>query len=123
MRAFQAEVPVILSVNLCPLQQIHAEVAPEISDHQERWYLPLFEVYYPKKPDKIRGVFDSSAQFEGVSLNDALLKGPDLANSLLGVLLRFRKEPVAITTDIEHMFYCFVVEGHHRDLLRFFWFF
>lgn len=60
-------------------------------------------------------VFDSSAQFDGVSLSEVLLSGPDLNNTLLGVLLRFRKEPVAITADIEQMFYCFVVQEDHRD--------
>lgn len=54
-------------------------------------------------------VFDSSAPFEGVSLNDVLLTGPDLNNSLLGVLLRFRKDLVAVTADIDHMFHCFKV--------------
>ena len=34
-----------------------------------------------------------------VSLNDVLLTGPDLNNTLLGVLMRFRKEPVAITVE------------------------
>ena len=62
-------------------------------------------VYHPKKPNKIRVVFDCSAQFEGESLNKHLLKGPDLTNSLSGVLYRFRREPVAIICDIESMFY------------------
>ncbi|XP_054652021.1 uncharacterized protein LOC129192244 [Dunckerocampus dactyliophorus] len=100
----------------------HAEAAPPLRDGQERWYLPLFGVYHPKKPDRIRVVFDSSAPCEGVSLNDVLLKGPDLNNSLLGVLIRFRKEQVAITADIEHMFHCFIVREDHRDFLRFLWF-
>ncbi|XP_070206193.1 uncharacterized protein [Littorina saxatilis] len=86
------------------------------------WYLPLFGVYHPKKPDKLRGVFDSSATFEGVSLNSLLLSGPDLTNSLLGILLRFRRDAVAIAGDIEQMFYQFFVDQEHRDLLRFFWY-
>lgn len=51
-----------------------------------------------------------------------LLEGPDLNNTLLGVLLWFSKEPVAITADIEHMFYCFVVCENHRDFLHFLWY-
>ena len=100
----------------------HAEVAPPLREQQECWYLPIFGVYHPKKPDQIRGVFDSSAKFDGVSLNGVLLSGPDLTNSLLGVLLRFRREPVAITADIEQMFHCFHVREDHRDFLRFLWY-
>ncbi|KAJ8359027.1 hypothetical protein SKAU_G00155520 [Synaphobranchus kaupii] len=85
------------------LSRGHAEVAPPLQQGEECWYLPLFGVYHPKKPNKIRVVFDSSAPHGEVSLNDVLLTGPDLNNSLLGVLIRFRKERVAITADIEHM--------------------
>lgn len=66
----------------------HAEVAPPLPDDQECWYRPTFGVYHPRKPEQICMVFDSSAPFEGVSLNDMLLIGPDLNNSLLGVLMR-----------------------------------
>lgn len=100
-----------------------AEEANEIRDpDRERWYLPLFGVYHPRKPDQIRGVFDSSVVFEGLSLNNLLLSGPNLTNSLLGVLLRFRKDRYAITADVEQMFYRFLVCPEHRDFLRFFWF-
>lgn len=101
------------------LENGHAEVAPPI---QERWYLPIFGVYHPKKPNQIRGVFDSSAKHCGVSLNDVLLSGPDLLNSLLGVLMRFRREPIAIMTDVRQMFYCFRVKDEHKDYLRFLWY-
>lgn len=104
------------------LDNRHAEVAPELDRDEECWYLPLFGVYHPKKPEKIRGVFDSSAMYRGVSLNQVLLKGPDLNNSLLGVLLRFRQESIAITADIEQMFYCFAVREDHRNFLRFLWY-
>lgn len=104
------------------LENGHAEVAHPIHGVQERWYLPIFAVYHPKKPNQIRGVFDSSAKHCGVSLNDVLLSGPDLLNSLLGVLMRFRREPIAIMTDVRQMFYCFRVKDEHKDYLRFLWY-
>ena len=84
-------------------------------------YVPQTGVYHPKKPDQIRVVFDCSAQFEGVSLNDCLLQGPDLTNGLLGVLCRFCQERVAFRTDIKSMFHQFMVAEDHHDLLRFLW--
>ena len=88
----------------------------------ECWYLPLFGVYHPRKLDQIRGVFDSSAVYEGVSLNSLLMSGPDLINNLVGILMRFRKNSIAVTGDIEQMFYQFRVSDKHRDYLRFFWY-
>ncbi|XP_076874397.1 uncharacterized protein LOC143524681 [Brachyhypopomus gauderio] len=104
------------------LENSHAERAPPLQTQEECWYLPLFGVYHPKKPGQIRVVFDSSCQCEGVSLNDVLLTGPDLNNNLLGVLMRFRKEAVAITSDIQQMFHCFIVRPQDRNFLRFFWY-
>ena len=100
----------------------YAEPAPPLMKGNECWYLPTFGVYHPRKPDQIRVVFDSSAQYNGISLNSVLLTGPDLNNSLMGVLVRFRKERVAVTADIQQMFYCFVVRDDHRDYLRFLWY-
>lgn len=85
------------------------------------WYIPHHGVCHPKKPNKIRVVFDCSAQFEGELLNKHLLQGPDLTNNLSGVLYRFRREPVAIMCDIESMFYQVKVLEEGRDLLRFLW--
>ena len=64
------------------------------------WYIPHHGVYHPRKPGKICVVFDCSAKFMGKSLNDMLYKGPDLTSSLVGVLLRFREERVAVMADI-----------------------
>ena len=100
-----------------------AEVVPTGElEKVESWYIPHFGVYHPKKPHKIRVVFDCCAKTQGHCLNDYLLQGPDQINSLLGILLRFRKEEIAITCDVERMFHQFRVSERHRDLLRFFWY-
>lgn len=109
------------------LDKGHAVPVPdeEISSKQgsgQLWYLPHFGVYHPKKPDQIRVVFDSSAECQGKSLNQELLTGPDLMNSLTGVLIRFRREDVAAMCDVEQMFHSFHVTPEHRDFLRFLWF-
>ena len=70
----------------------------------------------------IRVVFDSSCEFEGVLLNKVLLPGPDLMNNLIGVLMRFRKENIAVMCDIKQMFHSFYVDPPHGDFLCFLWF-
>ena len=67
------------------------------------WYLPHFGIYHPKKPTQIRVVFDTSAEYDHVSLNKELLTGPDLTNRLTGVLTHFRRESVGLMCDIEQM--------------------
>lgn len=69
------------------------------------WYLPHHPVLNPHKPGKVRVVFDAASTFEGTSLNDQLLHGPDLINNLVGILMRFRQDQVALIADIEAMFH------------------
>ncbi|XP_015765626.1 PREDICTED: uncharacterized protein LOC107344483 [Acropora digitifera] len=85
------------------------------------WYLPHHGVFHPQKKDKIRVVFDAAAMQDGVSLNNQLHQGPDLTNSLLGVLLRFRQYPIALVADIEGMFNQVKVPPEDSDALRFLW--
>ncbi|XP_059092211.1 uncharacterized protein LOC131887601 [Tigriopus californicus] len=84
-------------------------------------YIPHHAVYHPQK-QKIRVVFNCANQVGGRPINDELLTGPDLTNQLVGVLLRFRKEPVAFAGDIEKMFYRVHVPEEDMNYLRFFWF-
>ena len=64
-----------------PLKREHAITVPlnegTKTTHESGnvWYLPHFGVYHPRKPVKIRVVFDSSAEFHGISLNKELLSG------------------------------------------------
>lgn len=60
-----------------------AEPAPPAHEGETIWYIPHHGVYHPRKPDKLRVVFDCSAKFLGISLNDTLLTGPDVINSLV----------------------------------------
>ena len=85
------------------------------------WYLPHHNVVHPKKPDKVRVVFDCAAKYHGVSLNDNILQGPDLTNNLIGVLCRFRQYPVALMADIEAMFHQVRVNLEDPNALRFLW--
>ena len=82
------------------------------------WYIPHHSVL---TPNKLRVVFDCSAKFNNVSLNECLLQGPDLQNNLLSILLRFRKDYVGITCDVQKMYHQFKVEESDRDFLRFLW--
>lgn len=79
----------------------------------------MFAVHHPKKPENVRMVFDSSAKYRDLSLNSVLPQGPDLMNNLFGILLRFRREKVAATMDVEYMFYNFKVPEEQRCYLRF----
>ena len=85
------------------------------------WYLPHHGVFHHQKKDKIGVVFDTAALHDGVSLNSQLRQGPDLTNSLLGVLLRFRQDPIALVADIERMFNQVKVPPEDADALRFLW--
>ncbi|XP_062605642.1 uncharacterized protein LOC134267449 [Saccostrea cucullata] len=84
------------------------------------WYLPHHGVYHPKKK-KLRVVFDCAARFQGTSLNDQLLPGPNLTSSLVGTLLRFRQEEIAVMGDIDSMFYQVHVPKQDASFLRFLW--
>lgn len=85
------------------------------------WYIPHHGVYHPRKPEKIRVVFDCSAKCEGTSLNDHLLTGPDLTNTRTGVLCRFHQHQIANNCNVEKMFHRFHVTPEDRDFLRFLW--
>ncbi len=86
------------------------------------WYLPHHSVTHPKKPYKVRIVFDCAAKFKNISLSDKVLQGPDLSNSLIGVLCRFRNEPTALMADVEAMFHQVRVTSDDASALRFLWY-
>ena len=85
------------------------------------WWVPVFPVTHPKKK-KSRIVFDSSARYSGVSLNDCLIPGPDVITRLKLVLIGFRNGSIGFSADIECMFHNFLLNEADRDYIRFFWY-
>ena len=74
-----------------------------------------------KKSTPVRIVFNSSASFQGHCLNDYWLKGPDLLNSLFGVLLRFRENVVAVCGDISKMYHRILIPEADQHVHRYLW--
>ena len=74
---------------------------------------------FSTQPSRI--IFDCSAEHRGSSLNDKFLQGPDLTNSLVGLLTRFRQEAVALMVDVEAMFRQVNVVREDCNALRFLW--
>ena len=66
-------------------------------------------------------VHDCASKYAGKSLNDHLYTGPDIFNSLHGVLFRFRQEKVAIVADVEAMYHRVLVYPEDQKFLRFLW--
>ncbi|XP_045501642.1 uncharacterized protein LOC123698874 [Colias croceus] len=81
------------------------------------WYLPHFPVINPDKA-KIRLVHDAAAKSHGRSLNDMLLPGPDLLQSLPAVIMKFRQHPIAVSADIKEMFMQIKIIEEDRNALR-----
>ena len=84
-----------------------------------RWYLPI---HVAEKRGKLRACHDARASVNGICLNDHLLGGPNLINSLAEILLNFRRDKVAFMTDIGAFFHQVRVDERDSDVFRYFWF-
>ena len=78
-------------------------------------------IFLLRKPAK-HVVFHSTTKVHGMCLNDLLLEPPDLITSQVDMLLRCRTENVVLSSDINLMFYNFLVSLGFRDFICFLWF-
>ena len=69
----------------------------EVERFGKVWYQSHFCV---NTSNKFWVVFDCSAKFKGICVNDLSYKGPSMQNSLVGVLIRFRTYMHALISDI-----------------------
>ena len=86
-----------------------------------QWYLLHHPVINPHKPEKFRRVSNAAAKYKGVALNDKLLSGPDLLQSLIGIIFRFREYQIALSADIEAMFLQVAVPYNESRCLQLLW--
>lgn len=80
------------------------------------WYIPHHRVFHPRKAS-LQVLFDCSPMYQETSLNQELLQGPNLTSSLLGVLLQFRQEPMALMGDVQAMYHQVKVVQQDRGVL------
>ncbi|RXN19173.1 gag-pol fusion poly [Labeo rohita] len=69
----------------------------------------------------VRLVWNSGQRFRGVSMNDLLMKGPDVFNQIHAVLLKFRSGVYATLGDIKKMYNSVWLEDCEVHLHRFLW--
>ncbi|XP_055614659.1 uncharacterized protein LOC129760983 [Uranotaenia lowii] len=105
------------------LEKNYAHIATEEelnkTDPRRVWYLPLGVVQNPKKPGKVRLIWDAAARVNKISFNDMLLTGPDLLTSLPSILLRFRQKNIAVCGDIKEMFHQIRIRAQDSQSQRF----
>ena len=87
-----------------------------------KFYIGHHEILKPESlSTPCRIVFNSSAKFGSHILNDYWAKGPDMMNNLLGVLIRFREDNVAIAGDLKKMYHSVKLSPIDQQTHRFLW--
>ena len=90
---------------------------------EPKYFVPHHPVFKETSTStKIRIVFDASAKYcNGNSLNDCLLKGPNLLPDIAAVLLRFRMHRIALNGDLQKMFCQTAVTKDHQRYQLYLW--
>ena len=101
-----------------------------LHDELSEWVKSGGSVYYiahqmalnpSSKSTPVRVVFNSSQKFRGQSLNSSWELGPDVLNSLHGVLLRFRENYFAAQGDVKKMYYMIRIPKAEQMMQLFCW--
>ena len=104
---------------------VFTEVNKEEADKYEGPvnYVTLTEAY--KEGDQtttpLRLCMNSSMKYQGISLNDILMKGPPALNNIFSVLLNFRVYPVAFLKDLSKFYQSVRASERDQHLRRVLW--
>ena len=90
----------IKAVYVCKVQQV------ELNETRDRlqWYVPHHPAINPHWPEKVRRVCNAAAKYQGVARNEKFLSGPELLQSLIGIIFCFREHQISFSADIEARF-------------------
>ena len=94
------------------------------NEHEDDgYYLPHHAVIKESsETTKVRVVFDASAKTStGISLNDTLMVGPTIQNTIFEQVLRFRLHSYVITADIEKMYRQILIHPDDRKFQKILW--
>ena len=97
-------------------QKLSEEVAAVEPPHT--WYFTHFVVFNPTMSGKLRFVLDAAAIAGAVSLNDALLPGPNLLNSLIHVRAQYVSGPMVTNEVFRFLLSVFLMIAHTAVMLR-----
>ncbi|XP_062557814.1 uncharacterized protein LOC134222670 [Armigeres subalbatus] len=99
------------------------EVDPGEFNIQPQYFLPHHAVMkMDSSTTKLRTVFDASCRSKsGLSLNDVLLPGPTIQDTLVKIIMRFRLPQFVVAADIEKMFRQILVHPSDQPLQRILW--
>ena len=67
-------------------------------------------------------VYDAAREYQGVSLDKLLNRGPIFMQTLRSILIRFGERQFGVAGDIANMFFQIRIAPEDRDLLRILWF-
>lgn len=91
------------------------EVSVPLSHHYTIPYRAV--IRESNSTNKVRVVFNASCRVgKGSSLNDILIKGPQIKPDIFDVLIRFREHPFVFKADIEKMYRQVLIENYYQNL-------
>ncbi|GFV60706.1 integrase catalytic domain-containing protein [Trichonephila clavipes] len=101
----------------------HMTKVEEDIEPNTTYYIPHNGVYCPEKSSaKLRVVFNASCPTSnGRSLNSLQANGGMIQDELFSIIIRFRKQPIAITADIEKMYEITLITPSQKNYLRIPW--
>ena len=95
------------------------ELGRDLDDKSKsQYYIPHFNT----SQSKFRVVYDAAREYQGISLNKLLNRGPIFMQSLRSILVRFGERKHGVAGDIANMFFQIRIDPADRDMLRILWF-